>query len=216
VGTGDKRRRRPKRLERAFFARPAPEVAPELLGKLLIKADDGIVARLVEVEAYTQEDPASHAYRGPTARNAPMFGPPGHAYVYFSYGMHWCMNTVTGEDGHGQGVLLRAAEPLEGLDVIRRRRGTAKDRDLLRGPGRLGQAYGLHRQHSGLDLCDGGPLYLADDGERPAVTTGPRVGVALGADEAWRFWVPDSTWASVYKRSPRAPASPIARGRPRS
>jgi DNA-3-methyladenine glycosylase len=196
-----------KRLRRTFYARPAPAVARELLGKLLVKADDGIVARIVEAEAYTDSDPASHAFRGQTARNAPMFGPPGHAYVYFTYGMHWCMNTVTGEEGRGQGCLLRAAEPLEGLDVIRSRRGAARDRDLLRGPGRLGQALGLNREHSGIDLCDGGPLYLADDGERPAVATGPRVGVSLGADQPWRFWVPDSPWASAYKRHPRAPAA---------
>jgi DNA-3-methyladenine glycosylase len=198
------------RLPRDFFARPAPQVAPDLLGKLLVKADDGIVVRIVETEAYTDTDPASHAFRGLTARNAPMFGPPGHAYVYFTYGMHWCMNTVTGEDGAGQGCLLRAAEPVEGHDVIRSRRGNAKDRDLLRGPGRLGQALGLGRQDSGIDLCDGGPLYLADDGQRPAVQNGPRVGVSLGADKTWRFWVADSTWVSVYKRHPRAPAAPRA------
>ena len=194
-----------RRLSRRFFARPAPDVAPDLLGKLLVKADDGIVARIVEVEAYTETDEASHAFRGQTARNAPMFGPPGHAYVYFTYGMHWCMNTVTGAEGRGQGCLLRAAEPLEGLDVLRSRRGAAKDRDLLRGPGRLGQGFGLQREHSGIDLCDGGPLFLADDGDRPAVATGPRVGVSAAADELWRFWIPDSPWVSVYKRSPRAP-----------
>ncbi len=194
-----------KRLPRSFFARPAPEVAPDLLGKLLVKADDGIVARIVETEAYTDTDPASHAFRGPTPRNAPMFGPPGHAYVYFTYGMHWCMNTVTGEEGTGQGCLLRGAEPLEGWDVVRARRGAAKDRDLLRGPGRLGQAYGLRQEHSGIDLCDGGALYLADDGCRTPVAVGPRVGVATGADQPWRFWVPDSPWVSAYKRHPRAP-----------
>ena len=196
-----------QRLQRPFYARPAPEVAPDLLGKLLVKADDGIVARIVEVEAYTDTDPASHAFRGPTARNAPMFGEPGHAYVYFTYGMHWCMNTVTGEEGLGQGCLLRAAEPLEGLEVLRERRGAAKDRDLLRGPGRLGQGFGLGREYSGRDLCDGGGFYLADDGERPDVRVGPRVGVATGADQAWRFWIPDSPWVSVYKRHPKAPAA---------
>ena len=198
-----------RRLPRRFFARPAPDVAPDLLGRLLVKADDGIIARIVEVEAYTDTDEASHAFRGKTARNAPMFGPAGHAYVYFTYGMHWCMNTVTGAEGRGQGCLLRAAEPLEGLDVLRSRRGAAKDRDLLRGPGRLGQGFGLHREHSGIDLCDGGPLFLADDGDRPAVASGPRVGVSAAADELWRFWIPDSPWVSVYKRSPRAP-DPLA------
>ena len=177
------------------------------MGKLLIKADEGIVARIVEAEAYTDTDPASHAFRGPTPRNAPMFGPPGHAYVYFTYGMHWCMNTVTGEEGTGQGCLLRAAEPLEGFEAIRARRGAARDRDLLRGPGRLGQALGLHREHSGLDLCGGGLLYLADDGDRPPVAISPRVGVSLAAETPWRFFVADSAWVSPYKRHPRAPLS---------
>ena len=195
-----------KRLERSFFARPAPEVGPDLLGKLLVKEDDGIVARIVETEAYTDYDPASHAFRGPTARNAPMFGPPGHAYVYFTYGMHHAMNCVTGEEGVGQGVLLRAAEPLEGLDIVRARRGASKERDLMRGPGRLAQALALDRTHSGTDLCDGGALYLADDGTKPEVACGPRTGITLAADKPWRFWVPDSPWVSTYKRHPRAPA----------
>lgn len=197
-----------RRLDRAFFDRPAPQVAPDLVGKLLVKADEGLVARLVETEAYTDSDPACHAYRGRTPRNAPLFGPPGHAYVYFSYGMHWCMNTATGPQGVGQGCLLRAAEPLDGLEVMRRRRGGIRDRDLLRGPGRLGQAFALGRDDSGADLCDGGPLFIADDGARPAVMSGPRVGVALAADLPWRFWVADSAFVSAYKRHPRAAAPP--------
>lgn len=195
-----------KRLPRRFFARDAPDVARDLIGKLLVDDAGGLVARIVEAEAYRDDDPASHAFRGETARNAPMFGPAGHAYVYFTYGMHWCMNTTTGAEGRGQGCLLRAAEPLEGLDVMRSRRGAAKDRDLLRGPGRLGQAFALGKADSGRDLCDGGPLYLADDGQRPAVVSGPRVGVSLAADQPWRFWVPDSPWVSAYKRHPRAPS----------
>lgn len=193
-------------LPRSFYARPAPQVAADLLGKLLRKPADGLAARIVEAEAYRQDDPASHAFRGPTPRNAPMFGPPGHAYVYFSYGAHWCLNVVTGEEGFGEGVLLRAAEPLHGLDVMRVRRGERiRDRDLLRGPGRLGQAFGLDRGYSGTDVCGGGPLHLADDGTRPALARGPRVGVSLAADEQWRFYVADSPWVSAYKRSPRAP-----------
>lgn len=195
------------RLGREFFARPAPEVARDLVGKLLVRSDDGIVARLVETEAYMSGDPASHAYRSRTARNAPLFGPPGHAYVYFNYGMHWCLNVSTGEDGVGEGCLLRAAEPLEGLEVIRARRGGVAERDLLRGPGRLGQAYGLDGSWSGRDLCERGPLGLADDRTRPEVTAGPRVGVSRAADVAWRYWVPGSAWVSAYKRSPRAPAA---------
>ena len=194
-------------LKRDFFARPAPQVAADLIGKVLVRHDDGIAVRILETEAYRQDDPACHAHRGMTPRNAPLFGPPGHAYVYFSYGMHWCLNVVSGREGWGEGCLLRAAEPLEGLDVIRARRGEHfVDRDLLRGPGRLGQALGLSREHSGMDVTDGGVLSLYDDGERPGVTSGPRVGVALAADVPWRFWAAGSPWISDYKRSPRAPA----------
>jgi DNA-3-methyladenine glycosylase len=194
-----------ERLDRDFFARPATEVGPELLGKLLVRADEGLVARIVEVEAYLQEDPACHAHRGQTARNAPLFGEPGHSYVYFTYGMHWCLNTVTGIAGHGQGCLLRAAEPLEGVERMRERRPAARtDRDLLRGPARLAQAYGLDRSWTGTDLCNGGPLHLADDGARPDCEATPRTGVAAAFDVPWRFVIPGSPWASPYKRHPRA------------
>lgn len=193
-------------LDRSFFARPALTVAPALVGMLLVRADQGLVARIVEVEAYTQDDPASHGYRGRTARNSPLFGPPGHAYVYFTYGMHWCLNVATGEDGIANGCLLRAAEPLEGLPLMQARRGNASRRDLLRGPARLAQAFELDGTWSGRDVCDGGPLHLADDGRRPPVVAGPRVGVAAAADHPWRFVIPESRWASPYKRSPRAPA----------
>lgn len=195
-------------LDRDFFARPAPTVAADLIGKLLLRHDDGIVVRIVETEAYREDDPACHAHRGRTERNAPLFGPPGHAYVYFSYGMHWCLNVVSGQDGSGEGCLLRAAEPREGLDVIRARRGERfVDRDLLRGPGRLGQALGLSREHSGMDIVEGELLAMADDGDRPGVVSGPRVGVALAADLPWRFWAAGSPWVSPYKRSPRARAA---------
>ena len=202
-----------RRLGKDFFSRPAPVVARNLVGALLVRADDGIVVRIVETEAYLQEDPACHAHRGMTARNAPLFGPPGHAYVYFSYGMHWCLNVVSGREGWGEGCLLRAAEPIAGLDVIRERRGAQhSERDLLRGPGRLGQALGLHREHSGIDVVGGELLSLSDDGTRPGIAVGPRVGVALAADVPWRFWVDGSPWVSAYKRSPRAPASSIPHG----
>lgn len=193
------------RLGRAFFARPAPEVAADLVGVLLVRADDRLVARLVETEAYMQHDPACHAYRGMTARNEPLWGPAGHAYVYFSYGMHWCLNVSTGTPGRAQGCLLRAAEPLRGLERMRARRGGRADRELLRGPARLAQAFGLDGSWSGRDLCaSGGGLYLAADGPRPAVVAGPRVGVAVGADIPWRFTAAGSPWVSPYKRSPRA------------
>lgn len=192
------------RLDRSFFARPATTVAPELVGKLLVRADDGIVARLAETEAYMAHDPACHAYGRRTPRNEVLYGPAGHAYVYFNYGMHWCLNIATGQDGSAEGCLLRAAEPLEGLGLLRERRNGARDRDLLRGPGRLGQAFGLDGSWSGRDVCGDGPLFLADDGQRPPVVAGQRVGVSRAADLPWRFVVPGSPWVSAYKRSPRA------------
>lgn len=194
-----------RRLTRGFFARDALVVAPALVGMLLIRADEGLVARIVETEAYREDDPACHAYRRRTERNEPLYGPPGHAYVYFNYGMHWCLNVATGEDGVAQGCLLRAAEPLAGVDLLRARRGRATDRDLLRGPGRLGQAFALGGSWSGADLCaPGSVLHLADDGTRPEVVAGPRVGVSRAADLPWRFSTPGSRWVSAYKRSPRA------------
>ncbi len=198
--------RPPQALPRAFFARPAPEVAAELCGKLLVRVEDGLSARVVETEAYTADDPACHAHRGRTARNAPLFGPPGHAYVYRSYGMHWLLNVVTGAEGAGEGVLLRAAEPLDGIAVLRERRGGVGDRDLLRGPGRLGQGFGLDGTWSGRDLCGWPPppLHLADDGHRPVVSRGPRVGVSAAADVERRYLVQGSRWVSPYTRSPRA------------
>lgn len=199
-------------LSRGFFARAADEVAPDLLGKLLLRTDEQLAARIVEVEAYTEDDPACHAHRGRTTRNAPLFGPPGHAYVYFVYGMHWCLNVATGVEGRGEGCLLRAAEPLEGLERMRHRRFSdhrrrRPDRELLRGPARLAQAFGLDGSYSGADLCEPkGPdgLVLAEDGELPAVTATPRTGVASAANVPWRFVVPESPWASPYKRHPRA------------
>lgn len=202
---------RARRLGATFFTRPAPVVARELVGALLVRADDGIVVRLVETEAYMQEDPACHAHRGLTTRNQPLWGAGGHAYVYFTYGMHWCLNTTTGPQGHAQGVLLRAAEPLEGCDVMQRRRGDVRPRDLLRGPARLTKALGIDGSWSGRDLCvdrdpgaGGSDLYLAGDGATPEVVATARTGVARGADLPWRFVARGSRWVSPYKRSPRA------------
>jgi DNA-3-methyladenine glycosylase len=195
-------------LERAFFARPAPTVAVELLGKVLRRTDDGTAARIVETEAYMSDDPASHAFRGRTARTAPMFGPAGHAYVYFTYGMHWCLNVVTGAAGDGQGVLLRAAEPLAGVPVMRVRRGPRPDRDLLRGPARLAQAFGVDGSWSGADVCGNSALVFEGDGERPRAVSGPRTGVPVAADVPWRFAVEGSRWVSPYKRHPRAVSAP--------
>jgi DNA-3-methyladenine glycosylase len=184
---------------------PVEEVAPRLLGAVI--RHGSVAVRLTELEAYDgATDRASHAYRGPTARNAVMFGPPGHLYLYFTYGMHWAGNISCGPEGVGCGVLMRAGEVIEGLELARSRRGSASDRNLARGPGRLTQALGLHPEHKGSDLLGDGPVKL----EPPAqlaemIMVGPRVGVSVEADRPWRFWIGGSPFVSDYKRSPRAP-----------
>jgi DNA-3-methyladenine glycosylase len=194
---------------------PVDEVAPRLLGAVI--RHGSVTVRLTELEAYDgATDPASHAYRGRTARNAVMFGPPGHLYLYFTYGMHWAGNISCGPEGVGSGVLMRAGEVIEGVEVARSRRGRASDRDLARGPGRLTQALGLHPQYKGCDLLGDGPVQLQGPAEMPEmIMVGPRVGVSVEADRAWRFWIGDSPFVSDYKRSPRAPRvimeSPIGR-----
>ena len=180
-------------LPRSFYARDSREVAPELLGKLLVA--DGLVVRIVEVEAYAgAEDPGSHAYRGQTPRNRVMFGPAGHLYVYFTYGMHWCANAVCGADGWPTAVLLRAAAPVRGLGTMQDRRPAARrERDLLSGPAKLCSALALDRAHDGADLVKGDRgVVLADDGTpppaAPVVTT--RVGLSAGTEHPWRWYVP--------------------------
>jgi DNA-3-methyladenine glycosylase len=181
-----------RRLPRSFYRRDPRVVAPELLNKLIVRGP--LVARLVEVEAYCgAEDAGSHAFRGPTKRNATMFGPPGHLYVYFTYGMHWCANAVCG-DRDGLAVLLRAAAPLDGLAAMRAARPAARrDRDLLSGPAKLCQAFGLSGVDDGADLVRGETV-LADDGTAPPEhpDVGPRVGLAAGKGDEfpWRWWVP--------------------------
>jgi DNA-3-methyladenine glycosylase len=193
------------RLPRRSFARPATEVAPELLGHVLARRLPGggvLRARIVETEAYEQDDPASHAYRGPTSRVRVMFGPPGHLYVYFTYGMHHCMNVVTGPDGTGSAVLLRAAEPLEGMDHMSIRRSTDRVRDLCRGPARLAQAFDVDRSLDGADLVRGSEIWIERDPAAVAATIrcGPRVGIRVGIDLPWRFWI-DGPWVSVSRRT---------------
>jgi DNA-3-methyladenine glycosylase len=204
-------------LPREFFDRPALEVAPALLGCVLEHATaDGLVAvSLSEVEAYLGAvDPASHAYRGMTARNAVMFGPPGYAYVYFTYGMHFCVNVVCGPPAAAEAVLLRAGRVIAGEELARRRRGfdqTRAPRDLARGPARLCQALAIDRTQNGADLCDpSGGLRLraaAGDARPPAdkqlrIDVGPRVGVSKAADIPWRFWLAQDPTVSVYRRLP--------------
>jgi DNA-3-methyladenine glycosylase len=178
-------------IDRDELAGHAPDVAPRLLSRLLVTAD--CVGRIVEVEAYTADDPASHSFRGPTPRNEVMFGQAGALYVYFTYGMHHCANVVTGLPGDGQAVLLRAVVPLEGLDVMRVRRGNRSERTLADGPGKLCQAFGIDRGFNGTDLCDpASPVRLEDDGVGPPEepTSGPRVGIRVATERPWRWRVP--------------------------
>jgi len=222
-------------IPRNFFARPSVEVAPDLLGCVLEhETADGLVAvELTEVEAYAgRSDPASHAYRGKTARNAVMFGPPGHAYVYFTYGMHFCVNVVClGEEGSASAVLLRAGRVIAGEELarVRRTRGTTAiaPRDLARGPARLCQALGIDRSQNGADMVSAGsPLRMLSGAGNPArsavlapgdgtlilpatpsrIVSGPRVGVSSAAEIPWRFWYDGDPTVSVYRAHvPRRP-----------
>jgi DNA-3-methyladenine glycosylase len=185
-------------LPRSFYARDSLVLAPELLNKLLVtRTEDGVrlAARIMEVEAYQGSDDAgSHAYRGMTPRTTVMFGPPGHLYVYFTYGMHWCANVVARKDGDAAAVLLRAAAPVDGIEVMRERRVKARrDRDLLAGPARLCQAFGLTGEHNGVDLVRG-PVRILDDGVAPPAEPGvsTRIGLSPGRgdDHPWRYFVP--------------------------
>jgi DNA-3-methyladenine glycosylase len=191
-------------LARAFFSRPVVEVARDLLGCILVHEtiDGRTTGLIVETEAYASDDPASHAYRGRTDRNAPMFEDPGYAYVYFTYGMHFCLNAVTDRPGNASAVLLRAVQPLDGIELMRARRGAVRDRDLARGPGRLTQAFGIAREQNRADLTK--PPLMVCAGERlpyRAVRATPRIGLGTLQDgRLRRFAIKDSPWAS------RAPA----------
>jgi len=167
-----------------FFARSVHDVAPDLIGVTLLV--DGVGGRIVEVEAYDHEDPASHGFRGRTDRNASMFGPPGHAYVYRSYGIHWCLNLVCEEVGVANAVLLRALEPTRGLEQMRARRGLEDERLLCSGPGRLCQALGVTREHDGLPL-DRPPFELFAGDSPVDVVNGPRIGITRAAELPWRY-----------------------------
>jgi DNA-3-methyladenine glycosylase len=176
-------------------------VAPDLLGRLLARTlPDGerLVARIVECEAYQEDDPASHSFRGLTPRTEVMFGPPGHLYVYLSYGAHWCMNVVTGRDGEGSAVLLRAAEPLEGIDRMRANRGVRDERLLCAGPGRLTQALEISADQNGADLVSGEELAITrgramSDAD---VRVATRIGLSVARDQPWRFIEANSPFVS--------------------
>ncbi|MCU4184762.1 DNA-3-methyladenine glycosylase [Acidiferrimicrobium sp. IK] len=200
-----------RRLPRTWYRGDALDVAPALLNKVVVTAG-GRAARIVEVEAYRGgDDPGSHAFRGRTPRNAAMFGPPGHLYVYFTYGMHWCANVVCAAPGVAQAVLLRAATPVAGVDAMLAGSPPPRARDLCRGPARLCRALGIGPAHLGADLVTGrlAPgaggagegVWLVDDGVAPppAPASGPRVGLRAGADRPWRFWVPGHPDVSVYR-----------------
>jgi DNA-3-methyladenine glycosylase len=191
---------------RRFYDRPVLEVAQDLLGSLVahsVGEQPPVVLRITEVEAYAGgHDPASHAFRGPTPRNSVMFGPPGHAYVYFTYGMHFCVNLVVGPPGQASAVLLRAGEVVDGIEAARSRRPGAADRDLARGPARLTKALGIDREHNGLDVTRAGSALAVGPGvpvAPDAIRWGPRVGVSAAAELPWRAWIHDEPTVSSYR-----------------
>ena len=202
-------------IDRARLAAPALLVAPRLVGAVVTSDLGGaqVSVRITEVEAYEgADDPASHAFRGRTPRTAVMFGPPGHLYCYFTYGMHWCANVVCGPDGTASAVLLRAGEVVGGREHAAARRPAARhDRDLARGPARLATCLALARDAGGLDLCDpGSPVRLESvpSRRRPGVTEGPRVGISAATERPWRFWSADDPTVSTFKAGGRARARP--------
>lgn len=211
---------------RSFFDRPVLDVAPDLLGRILVRTtpEGPLQLRITEVEAYAGDaDPGSHAYRGKTARNASMFGPPGHAYVYFIYGMWWSLNLVCGPEGQASGVLLRAGEIVRGAEQARQRRPKArKDTELAKGPARLATALAVDRTLNGTDLCtrdQSAPLSVlaGEPGSPNTVRSGPRTGVGGdGAHHPWRFWLDDDPTVSPYRphkprhRKPGLDAAPAA------
>lgn len=189
-----------KPLSRAFFSRSVHAVAPDLIGAILLV--NGVGGRLVEVEAYHHTEPAAHSFRGETARNAVMFGPPGYAYVYRSYGIHWCLNFVCEPKGSASAVLLRAIEPTVGLSIMRRRRGVTDERLLCAGPGRLCEALNITGAHNGIAL-DAPPFELFARQDAAEIVAGPRIGIAKAIDRPWRYGLKGSRFLS----KPFAPAA---------
>jgi len=182
-----------KRLDRQFFARSVHKVAPELIGATLLF--EGAGGKIVEVEAYHHTDPAAHSYNGQTVRNAVMFGPPGFAYVYRSYGIHWCVNFVCEAEGSASAVLIRAIEPTHGLAAMRRHRGLDDDRALCSGPGKLCEALGISGAHSGLPL-DRQPFAIHARTEKPDIAIGIRIGITKATDLPWRYGLKGSRFLS--------------------
>ena len=182
-----------KRLNRSFFARSVHEVAPELIGATLLV--DGVGGIIVEVEAYHQSEPAAHSYRGPTPRTMVMFGPPGFAYVYRSYGIHWCINFVCEPEGSAAAVLIRALQPTHGIPAMRRRRGLHDERTLCSGPGKLTGALAITNRHNGLPL-DTPPIVLHARATAPKITAGLRIGITKAVELPWRYGLKDSRFLS--------------------
>ncbi|MFC7737690.1 DNA-3-methyladenine glycosylase [Roseomonas sp. GCM10028921] len=180
-------------LPSSFFERPAPELARDLIGTTLLVG--GVGGMVVETEAYTPEDPASHSFRGPTQRNASMFGPPGHVYVYRSYGLHWCLNLVCGAGATGSAVLIRAIRPVRGIEAMRERRGVQAEKLLCSGPGRLCQALGVTSEMDGLPM-DREPFLLLPREAVAEVVSGPRIGISRGVEAVWRFGLAGSPFLS--------------------
>lgn len=175
------------------FSAPSCEVAPQLIGCEFYV--DGVGGIIVEVEAYDQSEPASHTYTGKSVRNAAMFGPPGCAYVYRSYGIHWCLNFVCGPVNHGAGVLIRAIEPTQGLNIMRERRGLEAERLLCSGPGRVGQALGIVHSMNGHELTKD-PFKLLPPSQKVDIVHGPRIGISKAVDLQWRFGLKGSPYVS--------------------
>jgi DNA-3-methyladenine glycosylase len=184
---------KPARLTRPFFDRSVHEVAPELIGATLLV--NGVGGTIVEVEAYHHSDPAAHSYGGQTPRNAVMFGPPGEAYVYRSYGIHWCLNFVCEAAGSASAVLIRALAPTEGLALMRRRRGLKDERALCSGPGKLCEALGVTIKHNGLPL-DRAPFELRARRTTPEIVVGPRIGITKAVEQPWRYGMKGSRFLS--------------------
>jgi DNA-3-methyladenine glycosylase len=180
-------------IRRDFFARSVHAVAPDLIGAIFLF--NGVGGRIVEVEAYHHTDPAAHSFGGRTDRNAVMFGPPGFVYVYRSYGIHWCVNFVCEPEGSASAVLIRAIEPLEGLEKMRRRRGLEDERLLCSGPGRLCEALGISRAHNGLPL-DAPPFRLERPTGRVEIAVGPRIGLTKAVEQPWRYGLAGSRFLS--------------------